>query len=143
MTRQNKVNLDVLQKEFDKALTDFRLVKTKKEVNDFVNNLKVNESQPYNVITLNNANQGFIFNLPRTLLDKYQNNGFVILNLTNKLSYIVCKHTNAKVRKCNEVINELNKLTGGRGGGKDNYCQGSTPDTNCQDKIIEFIKKIK
>lgn len=142
-TKANKLALDLAQKNFDKALNDFKVANVKKEVNDFVNNLKVNDALAYNIIKLNNASANFIFNLPHTLLDKYQNNGFVIINLTQKLSYIVCKHPNAKVAKCNTIINELNKLVGGRGGGKDNYCQGSTPDTNCINKIEEFVKNIK
>ena len=142
-TKVNKITLDQLEKEFDKALTDFKVSKVKKEVNDFVNNLKVNEDQPYNVIILNNASSSFIFNLPRTLLDKYQNNGFVILNITDKLSYIVCKSAKAKVEKANVIINELNKITSGRGGGKDTYAQGSTPNINNQDKIVEYVKTIK
>ncbi len=142
-TKLNKKSLDELEKVFDKELIDFKLVRTKKEVNDFVNNLKVDDKHPYNTIVLNNASQGFIFNLPRTLLDKYQNNGFVILNITDKLSYIVCKHTNAKVAKASDVIKELNKLTNGRGGGKDNYCQGSCPSTDNVKKIKEFVNSFK
>ncbi|MCQ2747981.1 MAG: DHHA1 domain-containing protein [Mycoplasmoidaceae bacterium] len=133
---------DELAQQLEKEMVEFKFAKIKKDVNDFINNFKLNE-QPYNTIVLHNVDNEFITILSKQLLDKYKDNGFVILNITSKLSYVVCKSAKANISKCNDVIKQINKLTNGRGGGKENFCQGSTQDIQTKDKIINLISQIK
>ena len=64
---------------------------------------------------------------------------FVIVNIGEKISYIITKNPNLKEGNARDLINRINKLTNGKGGGKDFFARGSCDNTT---QNIEAIRKI-
>lgn len=138
--KTNTKLIDELNGQLFKELAVFKKNASINKVNRLVNELKVDETKQYNLITLNNEESSVLSPLAQALVNKYVKTGFVIVNETSKLSYIVCKHPNANVPKASDIIKQINNATGGRGGGKDNYCQGSCSTANNLSKITSLIK---
>ena len=137
--KANQLLIDQLNAEFIKLHAAFKKNASINLVNKIVNETKIDESKIYNLVKLNNVDNSCLSGISQAFVNKYVNTGFVIINISEKISYIVSKHHNAKITKANEVIALINKATNGRGGGKDNYCQGSCPLGN-EDKIQQIVE---
>ncbi|XQP55643.1 MAG: alanine--tRNA ligase [Mycoplasmoidaceae bacterium] len=141
--KDNTILIDELNDQFYKELVAFKKNASLKMVDQLVNEVKVSDNKQYHLVQLNNIPSNVLAPFAQAIVNKYPNNGFVIVNQTDKLSYIVCKHPKASVKSASEVIKEINNLTSGRGGGKDNYCQGSCLTADNLPKIVELVKKMK
>jgi len=145
---QTKINQQLINKlsiDFVKQLDTFKNQQLNKLVNNVVESTIVDTTKPYHFIKLDNAPSNILNMLGTRLIHKYPNTGFVIVNvLGNKLSYALVKDPNANIIKPNELIKQINTLVNGRGGGKDNQCQGSCPYTDeCIDKIKCLLDTLK
>lgn len=69
---------------------------------------------------------------------------FVLINQTlNKIQYIAIAskdYVNKTSFNANTLIKDLNQLTKGSGGGRNEFAQGGTADTNAIEQIINYIK---
>jgi len=141
-TIENLKTVNQLLIDFNKALESFKNKQMNEVVNQIVESSNFDLSKPYHLIEIINQPSNILSMLGSKLINKYQNNGFVITNTINgKLSYLIIKNQNANIQKPNELIRIINAAVNGRGGGKENQCQGSCPLTNeTINKIKELIK---
>jgi len=146
--KQTKINQQLINKlsnEFVKLLDIFKNQQLNEMVNSIVETTIVDITKPYHFIQLDNAPSNILNTLGSKLIHKCPNTGFVIVNvLGNKLSYALIKDPNTNIIKPNELIKQINALVNGRGGGKDNQCQGSCPYTlECIDKIKNLLNSLQ
>lgn len=143
-TLANLKAINEISKEFAKSLSDFKKEQSVNAIRDIINSFKIYDNHHYNYLELKDTDGSILSPLSQDLVNRYTDHGFVIVNITNdKISYVIAKHTKANVAKASEVIKLINEVTSGRGGGKDNYAQGSCKysDQNLQ-SIIAITNKM-
>jgi len=123
-TKKNLALVEQLNAEFVKLHAAFKKNASAKFIQDIINNAPTVKGK-YNYIELKNADGSIMSPLATTLINKYVDCGFVLTNETNKISYLVAKNAKNNIRKADEVIAIINRTTSGRGGGKENFAQGS------------------
>lgn len=134
-----------LKNEFNKLLEAFKNKQLNLYINDLINNVVIDTNKPYRFIQLDNQPSSILNTLGSNLIKKYPNNGFVIINVGNgKIAYGLIKSPIANIAKPNELIKQINPLINGKGGGKENQCQGSCPYLEESiNKIKQFVENIK
>ncbi len=137
--KANIALIDELSSQFFKALALFKKENSNKLADKIANEAKVEQDQKLCLIELNNVDPDAFAILPPRLTNKYPQTMFVILNIADKLSYIITKNPKLKDGNAKDLINEINKLTSGKGGGKDFFTRGSCPNTN---QNLEAIRKL-
>jgi alanyl-tRNA synthetase len=62
---------------------------------------------------------------------------FIGIGISEKMQYIVV--TQSKNFKANEIIKQINTITNGVGGGKENTAQGGSSDKNKMEDLLSFV----
>jgi len=137
-TKKNLVLVEQLNAEFVKLHAAFKKNASAKFINDVVNSVSTDKGK-YNYVALKDVDSSLMSPLATTLINKYVECGFILVNETSKISYLVAKNAKNNIAKAGEVISLINKATNGRGGGKDNFAQGSC---ELDAKNIDAIKSI-
>ncbi len=139
--KNNIALLENLNSQFFKALALFKKDVSNKLADKIANETKVDTNQKMCLIELNNVDQDAFAILPPRLTNKFVQTMFVILNSAEKLSYIVTKNPKFKDMNARDIINEINKATSGKGGGKDFFARGSCDNTDANVQAIRNLIK--
>ena len=91
----------------------------------------------------NNIDKKVLVNALNMLSKECKEQAFIALNDNgSKLSYVVTSGEQS-VNKANKIIEQINKICDGFGGGNNNFAQGGTPHWNKKDAIIEYLKSLQ
>ena len=130
----NQLEIDVKKALLliNKKNNDSLISKTINSIHIDINKINFVETKQFEHSTLNI--------LVRNITKNHNDTFFIILNIANRLSYIIIKGKKSS-HKINplDLFNKINNLTNGNGGGSNNYYQGSCENNSSN---IETIKKI-
>ena len=111
---------------------------------DESNNLKneFNKDKALNFKEFKEADKKIVMNALNMLAKENADKAFVALNENGfKLSYVITAGVNSKY-KATDIINEINKLCEGFGGGNNNFAQGGTPHGDKKQDIIRYLETL-
>ncbi len=117
---------------FRKKNNDLLISETMKTVNINTNKINLIETKQFDHSTL--------ISLAQNITKNYIDALFVILNISNPISYIIIKGKKSSYKlNSKDLMNKINNTTNGKGGGNDNYCQGSCENNQLNLKLIKKL----
>jgi alanyl-tRNA synthetase len=136
-----KHNFEMVQELYDKLIIDHSKYLFQSDI-DIVKNTKpiVSQSKKLQILVVENVNNKAI---NQFLGQENVNNSqaIVILNkLNNKLQYFSISNSANQDLSAKEIVNEINKISHGKGGGKTYYAQGGSDDVNLLSDILSYLK---
>ncbi|MGL5640058.1 MAG: alanine--tRNA ligase [Mycoplasmoidaceae bacterium] len=91
-------------------------------------------------IIIKNVDSKVIVNALTELINEKPDKTFFVININeDKIQYFAAQNENNKKRNLNEIIQRMNKASGGKGGGKPNFAQGGTSNTKSLEKIKSVL----
>jgi alanyl-tRNA synthetase len=150
----NESTLDNLKTQYEnlKAIYTNHMIEHQKqsmsqEIEKIKSTTKIpSHSKVVSIIILNNVNIKSANQALTQLANENQNMAFVILNMTQeKIQYLVItnKITNgAQKLSAKSIVSDLNKITNGSGGGRDEFAQGGTSNLNTLEQIKDYLLKL-
>lgn len=150
VSTNNWYEISTFQKLLDQLEVEIKkeLLLTDKKNNDSliantINAIDININQ-INFIKVKNFNHSSLTSLSQNFTKNYPDAFFVILNVSDRISYMIIKGTKSSLKSnAIDLINEINHLTNGKGGGNNNYCQGSCQNNSSNlEKINKLINQL-
>ncbi|MGL4647545.1 MAG: alanine--tRNA ligase [Mycoplasmoidaceae bacterium] len=127
-----KTTFDLLKNEYEKN-REGTLIKSLKEKFD----AKILYLEG---IIIKNVNAKTINHSLTELIHEYPEKTFFVINiLEDKIQYFGAQNEKNTKRDVNEIIQKMNKISNGRGGGKINFAQGGTNDLSSLEKLKSVI----
>ena len=111
---------------------------------DESNNIKneFNKDKPINFKVFNNADKKILMNALNMLAKENPDQAFVALKDNgSKVSYVVTSGDNCGY-KANFIIDKINKLCEGFGGGNAGFAQGGTPHADKKNEVISYLETL-
>ncbi len=91
-------------------------------------------------IIIKNVENKVITNGLTELINEFPEKTFFIINiLDSKIQYFGAQNEKNTKRNVNEIIQKMNKASNGKGGGKPNFAQGGTSNTNSLEKLKSIL----
>ncbi|GHU32103.1 hypothetical protein FACS1894166_04790 [Bacilli bacterium] len=167
-TSDNKVTALIRQMEFDYSLSTLEQLKKLYSELDKVFNIVMYESQKTNAVNELNKIKSMTKKLsasknicyfvvqdiePKTLskalseiINADKEHAYIALNNFNgKLQYIILASQVFTLKtsfNAHQIIQQINKLSDGSGGGRNEFAQGGTINTRAESAILDFIAKL-
>ena len=144
----NRTNYHKLQDQIidvDNAYKDLLKEYVRSSNVDESNNLK-NEFSKDNAVNFKqfkDADKKILVNALNMLSKENVDKAFIALNENGpKLSYVITTGINSKY-KATDIINEINKICQGFGGGNNNFAQGGTPHGEKKHEVVKYLETLK
>jgi alanyl-tRNA synthetase len=102
---------------------------------------KLNQSQNIYYAVLHNYDIKTVQSALKELINEDKTKCFVFVLLSELDIKYISMVNSSNIVNCKELINKINLLSNGKGGGNDIYAQGSTKDINSIDQIINLISE--
>ena len=132
-----------LQEKIEKITNNFKKQEIAKKINEHLNIFAKNfsNSKKKQILIVKDQPTEIVQSLSKSLIKKYPNCYFLILNLFGKkIFYILIKNKlSLNMEAASDIVKTISKKYSGRGGGKNDYAQGIIPFS---DKNLEEIKKL-
>ncbi|MGL4617407.1 MAG: DHHA1 domain-containing protein, partial [Mycoplasmoidaceae bacterium] len=91
-------------------------------------------------IIIKNIDSKIIVNSLTELINEKPDKTFFIININeDKIQYFAAQNEKNNKRNLNEIIQRMNKASGGKGGGKPNFAQGGTSNIKSLEKIKSVL----